>query len=419
MTFRSVTVGLLVFALSIAGAGAQNDSGKLPLPIRNPKQQLELCTTDEKTDAAELATLATYSSPALESALLSSKSFWRFITDPSTPYMDRMAAASRGGSILSPEELPMLWQAMAEVGFVPSGVSPTPCSANASIFLPGSSGKLDSRVILGSNVELPAKSFTYPITAEERNHAPWLWQMERALAVLFTKTNMYYGDVRYPERVKAAWAWQIPAPLHQAGDADPAFDRVRWSKLYIRSRALTEGASQDILLFQTILKLALSDERYYAPLNALWSQGPDHHLEGLAQTAQIIILQKTHSMNDAELAAYEAASSARSKDDPANEPHAKLVKSATAILAIGKWAMDKSLNPWDRYFAFVQPICRIVDDPPFPPDELRNPSAPQLAEKMTNFEAWFAKRKPALEQQAETERPLFQSLAKELQSEIN
>ena len=98
--------GLLVLVFGVTAAGAQNASGDLAASaVKKSEQQFKLCATNEKTESAERTMLETYSSPALKKATLSSKSFWDFITDPSTPYMDRLAAANRGGSMLSPEEL--------------------------------------------------------------------------------------------------------------------------------------------------------------------------------------------------------------------------------------------------------------------------------------------------------------------------
>ena len=151
----------------------------------------QLCGTNERTDAAEAVLLRTYTSPALENALRSDKAFWKFLTDPSTPYLDRITAAKRGDSILSPEDLPLLSNAMVEIETVPKGVDPPPCSDMAAI------GQLPreqtTRMVLGHEIQLPTKNIALPITAEERDHSPWLWQMERALAIIFTKTNLYYG----------------------------------------------------------------------------------------------------------------------------------------------------------------------------------------------------------------------------------
>jgi hypothetical protein len=440
------TVGLLVVTFSIRKAGAQETTELASSPVKRVEQWGYLCATNEKTEAAERATLEKYSSPALDKALLSGKSFWVYITDPATPYLDRMAAANRGGSVLSPEELPLLWQAMAEVGAVPSGVAPSPCSAIMHVALPLTIDALEPgsnrprprtiQVVLGRETQLPTKSIDFPVTVEERDHSPWLWQMERALSMLFTKTNSYYGDPsRYPARVKAAWDWPIPVLTYRPGDVvrnfagdfvhnlDPVEWRLEWSRISIRSQALTEGAPHDPLLLETILKLALNNDNYNVAYSAgvdyLYAWGQDsYHFEELAHVAQIAILQKTQWENVAAQTAFVTASLARDTGYSANTPHIKPLKTATAVLAIGRWAVDKKLNSWNRYYSFVVPICRIVDDAPFPPDQLRDPKDPQLDEKLRIFEAWFEKKKPALEQQAEAELPHLRSLAKELSTDI-
>jgi hypothetical protein len=420
--------GILVPLLFLACASCSlaqartDDSGR---------KWVQLCDLEEKNDAAERGALSTYSSPGLEAALLSSKSFWSFITDPSTPYMDRMAAASNGGSMLPPEELHVLWQAMVEVNSVPSGVNPSFCSAIAVIpRIPTASALRDALwpdpkqsarqrtvMVLGHPTLLPENRLSFPVTAEERDHSPWLWQMQRALRILFDRTNAYYGDIRYPARVRAAWAWPIsPSAYQNRNDSDA--NQIEWNLVNIRSRALTEGAPHDILLFETILKLALNNERdyvaYTTPVGDLVSWGPDHHLEELAQAAQIIILQKTRWENVAAQTASTASQAAQYKGD--TMPHAKLVKTATAVLAIGRWAMDRNLNPWNRYYSFVQPICKIVEDSPCSSELLRDPNDPRLAQELSAFESWFAKKQPTLELQAEKERPHFRSLANELEA---
>ena len=176
-------------------------------------------------------------------------------------------------------------------------------------------------------------------------------------------------------------------------------------------------------MLETILKLALNNDNYYVAYSAgvdyLYAWGRDsYHFEELAHVAQIAILQKTQWENVAGQTAFVTASLARDNGYSASAPHVKPLKTATAVLAIGRWAVDKRLSSWTRYYSFVGPICRIVDDAPFPPDQLRDPKDPQLDEKLKIFEAWFEKKKPALEQQAEAELPLLRSLAKELSTDI-
>lgn len=422
-TTLAATMGLLVVAFNVAGASAQEIARESASSrVKEAQARFQLCTASDKTDIAERLALQTYTSPALEKALLSSKTFWDFITDPSTPYMDRMAAANRGGPILSPADLPILWQAMAEIDWVPSGVNPMPCSCAMALEVPR---KQSVRMVLGHQVQLPAKNVDYPVTAEERDHSPWIWQMERALSLLFDKSNRYYGDLeRYPARVKAAWDLPISVPTYRPGEVLRNPDPAEWTKINIRSRALTEIAPQSLLQLQTILRLALNNDNNEvadgAFLNDLRAWGQDsYQVEELAHVAQIAILRKTKWENVAgETAFVTAARFARSKRDPVNTSNIVPLDAATAILSIGRWATDKSLSPWNRYYSFVSPICRIVDDPPFPPDQIRDPKDPRLDESLRTFEAWFEKKKPALEKQSATERPHLESLAKELGTDI-
>ena len=89
-----------------------------------------------------------------------------------------------------------------------------------------------------------------------------------------------------------------------------------------------------------------------------------------------------------------------------------------AILAIGRWAMDRDLPLWDRFASFAEPICRIANDPPFQPGQIRDPNDAEVAKRLLAFEHWFASQRSSLEQQAASEKPHLQSLAEELSQKI-
>jgi hypothetical protein len=420
MSLGSVAA-LAMLAMALCNPPAQSQEPieqSLHLPKTSAQKSWEQCSIEMKTDSAERSAIETYSSPALEKALLSSKSFWDFITDPSTPYIARLAAADRGGSVLSPEELPVLWQAMAETSSIPSGVEGvSPCSAAG--WIPNNSPQPETHeVVLGREVRLPARSVKYPITAEERDRSPWLWQMDKALSTLFDKTNLYYGDPsRYPSRVKAAWAWPVPDHPNDGRD-----ELNKWNNIYLRSRALTQFAPHDTLLIQTILKLALDNDDYYvaysAPVRDLYTWGNDaYHFEELAHAAQIAVLQKTRWENVASETAFAMESLATQKSDP-SFPNLKPLKTVTGILAMARWATDRRLNPSNRYDVFVRSICKIVDDAACPSPDPRELTDAQLNDSLKMFETWFDRKKPDLKKQAEAERPYLASLAKELNIDI-
>jgi hypothetical protein len=218
--------------------------------------------------------------------------------------------------------------------------------------------------------------------------------------------------------VKAAWDWSIPMPAQPSADDT----RTEWMHLYIRRQALTDWAPHDQLLLATIVKLALNNDNHLAaesaPVQDLYAWGRDsYHYEELAHAAQIAILQKTKWDDVAALAAFDTTQLARDRPNSSTLQLAPL-QTSTAILAIGRWAMDKSVSPWNRYYSFVGPICKMMNDPPFPPDLIREPNDPKLDETLRIFEAWFEKEKPALKRAADAELPHLQLLATELQTNI-
>jgi hypothetical protein len=414
----SVAAAMLAAALGLNAQQGQNWSPPAFHPRELTQQLQELCAQEEKTDAAEVAALNTYSSPVLEKALGSGPEFWRFLIDPVTPYMDRMAAAQRGGGMIGPTDLPTLWKAVADFEAHRSGVAGPPCVylrsdnrrpedwVHRNQWLMSQAAADRSYTILGQKVDLPDKMTDFPITPAEREKAPWPWQMARALAALETKVEIYYGDpIRYPLLVDAAWGWQ------------PG----NWQGASVRSRALLGREPRNALRLKTIVRLALDDpdpnvnSGVPTDLN-VW--GTDsYQFEELTHVAQIVILQKTQKEPVAASTAYSIGSLARLRDNSCC-PQLKPLRTATAILAMGKWAMDRNLSAWDRYASFVDPIYKAVATPPFQPGTIRDPRSPELAKSLMAFEEWFKSQRSSLEQQAAEERPHLQSLASELSQQI-
>jgi hypothetical protein len=378
-----------------------------------------LCAQTEKTDALEQVALKTYTSDALKKALHSEPEMWRFITDPSTAYLDRMAAANRGAALIGPEDLPLLWKTATEFELLRLPVTASPCeywrSANR---LPEmwltrkkrtiyESAMPESQSVLGRKIDLRQDIVDYPVSPDERNRSSWLWQTQRAVTLLNGEVNRYYGDpARYPLLVEAAWQWQ-PATYYEANT---------------RFHALLDWAPYNVLRLQTILKLALPpldtfNLAYAVPTHLYLTIAANYHFEELEHVAQIVILQKTQDQRVAAETAFVTAQLANLKEN-IYAPQLKPLHTATAILAIGRWAMDRDLPLWDRFASFAEPICKIVDDPPFQPGQIRDPHDPEVAKRLLAFEHWFALRRSSLELQAASEKPHLQSLAEELSQKI-
>ena len=413
---RNVSVAAAILATTVGLKAEESPQGAAP--GTETKELQELCTEANKTDAAEEATLKTYTSVSLRKALRPGPEMWRFLTDPSTSYLDRMAAANQGGEVIGTTELPQLWKALADFEAFPTGVTPSPCeflfsaNLNPQLFAKRKEApevkakKNESRLIMGQKVELPEKNVAYPVTSEERSHAPWPWQMKRALAILNEKVSGYYADPdRYPLLVEAAWRWQ------------PA----NWIEASTRARALLEPGPRNALWLQMIVKLALEDPDPTVASSvsrhlSVWGKD-SYHFEELVHTAQIVILQKTQREPVAALTSYWTARLAR-KEYNSYSSQLRPLRTATAILAMGRWAMDRNLDPWNRYYSYADPICKTVDNPPFQPGLINDSKNPGLATSLMAFEEWFTKQRSSLQQEAAAERSHLQSLASELSLRI-
>lgn len=89
---------------------------------------VKTCPAAGEADRQERALTSQRRSLALDTALQSESAFWKFFIDPSTSYLDRMAAAYQGGRLIPAEQLIRLWKASAEFEVLPTGVNPSPAS---------------------------------------------------------------------------------------------------------------------------------------------------------------------------------------------------------------------------------------------------------------------------------------------------
>ena len=83
-----------------------------------------------------------------------------------------------------------------------------------------------------------------------------------------------------------------------------------------------------------------------------------------------------------------------------------------------RWATNRNLDSWNRYYSYAEPICQIVEHPPFRPGQIRDPKDPAIESSLAAFEAWFKKQRNSLEREALLERPHLESLAAELNQKL-
>jgi hypothetical protein len=258
--------------------------------------------------------------------------------------------------------------------------------------------KSEPHSVLGEKIKLPDQMVQYPVIPEERERAPWVWQMQRALPVLGQQIAAFYEDhpERYPALVEVALQGQPP----------------NWKKASTSSQIFLTRGPRTVLWLQMAVRIALEDDDPNVASIAVPNLTARSEL---ADTARIAILENTQREHVAQASAYSIAACARQDTGTHSTSPSR---SATAILAIGRWAMDSNLDPLVRFHDFVTPLLETVGNPPFPPSHFF-PKSDELPVLLATFGEWFEKNRASLEKQAAVERPQLESLASELRININ
>ena len=349
------------------------------------------------------------------------------MTAPETPYRERLVAATHGHTI-APAQLPALWTAVAAFEHLPTGVYPSPCAYNGSSSQPGfnpsnwpdrakwafgaKAWRVEQREVLGRRVDLPTTAIDYPLTTADRERAPWLWQMNHVLPILMESVQARYASPsQYRALKEVAFAWK-PTDYYEAS--------VRNRALRVDSRIGPRNADW----VDAVVRLAL--ENPSAPYNDLDRYGisdlyvcceDTYDLEQIVHVAHIVILQNTKRPDVAVDAALGLTKLATMKASSYNR-ELKPLQTATAMMAISRWAVDPQVAPSSRYLWFAGAISQMVPDPPFVLDrEVFNTRrdvldrSPEVASALAAFEAWWAGRQSQFEQQAAKERFLWNVVA--------
>src|SRR5262245_5249660 len=416
---RRVRTGLIVrlWITAIASSGsAQTD---VDAAIRAATQEAtRLCSQAHETDEFEKSYWQKPQSIRVQVALLSEWGMWQMLVEPSTPYLDRLAIAYQGSNLVSPANLPRLWLAVTESERLRGGgVDPSPCEflccGGWSIGNWPNRKKIGAQILAGTlksnsstflerKIDLQQQSVEYPLTVEARQRAPWVWQMKKALRLLMDGVNRYYWQPEhYPTLVAAAWQWQ------------PS----NWYEASTRANSLMFGPD-DVLRLQTLLRLALTETDLNVAARA--SQrlsgsgcGDNFHFAELVHVAQIVALQQTDRETVAAQAAFQAEHLASSF------PCKKPIRTATAVLAVARWATDHRLDAWHRYYSYASAVSQMVEQLPFQSNRNLDPQSPEVAKRLTAFERWFVEHQESLERQAASERSRLNSLARELGRTLN
>ena len=325
-----------------------------------------------------------------------------------------MAAAIQGANLLSAEDLPTLWKAEAELEQVPTGVNPSPCAfqwpnawyarspeawmARKTTPIPGVVAyRPETRTILGVRVDLPLKAIDYPLSLEERSQAPWLWQVQRAVAILEQHAHKIFAQAdRYPEMAEVALSWRT----------EDFYERK------VRLSSIVNGA-RNAGWIEAMMRLALLDGDGAADVYVYAVHG--RHLQDLVHAAQVVILQQTKDKKIAAGVADRVAEMSRELDSLPREAQPR--PTAISILEIARWAADQGLEMSTRY-SFAAQVCKAVGDPTCQSALRSDGPSSDKAPSLAKFEVWFARARIVLDERAAAEKPKLVQLAAELHQRL-
>ena len=150
-----------------------------------------------------------YSFKSVDEVLKDPEVFWKFITAPETPYIERRTAATRAMTVLSFNEVPAKWlprilqaqDELEEPARIYFGLLPPPCW-QLPMIMNGRKNPAEERIILGHSWKLPEEKTPY---IERRTAAT------RAMTVLpFSKVPVKW----IPRLLKAQDELEVPARIY-------------------------------------------------------------------------------------------------------------------------------------------------------------------------------------------------------------
>lgn len=147
---------------------------------------------------------------AVNAALRSPTTLWKFITAPDTGYFERVTAAYRAGKLVPASWIPKILSAQKELAKEEAvhhfGVQLYPYDARGHYWEKTPRDRLGgaiNRNILGHSFTVPEKWTEYPLTDEAIKRVPWPFQVETALSYLF-KAVLRDGDSKQNDVVALA-----------------------------------------------------------------------------------------------------------------------------------------------------------------------------------------------------------------------
>ena len=350
-----------------------------------------------KTPEATSEGLLELRSPRITRALQSPESLYVFVTRPESFYRERRAAALQGKGLIPMSWMPRLWAAMRELQRGRTvqdwGLKPHPISSMSYDFRAWLPAPPPVQTVLGHRWTAPRTPMDYPLTPDERENAPWPWQVEAALFDLYG--GLVASTIAPLEREKsdAYLAAVAELPCTTDEEAQSLVTAAQYSSH--RKTPAVMGALRNIALNPSFTLAPIHASTTFADATRLWDDSLSWAI-GVAGTRDIL-RDSPHSR-----ARDNAAYGLRSLRERFRwEGTARMPVPAAAILEAARLALDTTAGDnWHRLYVFAFSVVEAVDDPPFPAERNMDTQSPMVKQLLAEFGKWFESAKVGLTEMA-------------------
>ena len=369
---------LAVAASLFSGQGQEERQQRMRLALASPEPRVE-----------ELMALRT---ARIDQALRSPERLWQFVTLPEPFYVERRAAAVQGRGSIPVEWVPRLWRAIGELRSEQQrhrwGLKSHPLSA--AMNLPSSIEPERQRRIFGHGWSVPDRPIEYPLTREEREQAPWPWQVQVALGDLYSGLipNTYAPLER--DKAEAYLAAVLTMPCTTDEEAQ-WFVEATQSSSHFKTPAIM-AALRNIGVNPALPGAAAQVSGMYADATRLWD---DPRAYWIGYAGILNILRKTPHAVAREGAAYQAVHLREAFRDGAE---LRRPIPAAVILDMSRRGLTPDTgSEWKRLYTYVFSVVAALDEPPFQADRGMSPESPMVSQRLGEFRQWYEAQRSALE----------------------
>lgn len=323
----------------------------------------------------------------------------QFLTAPDTRYRERIAAASQGKQVFPITWLVRLVTTLDDLREEQMlhrwGLKPSPMSAGFAVPRRPLLPEERTRHILRHDWVVPDKPTGFePVSNNltQMSDAPWPLQVQTALDCLYNEivpqmhVNNPPVDVAYAEQWYTE-AFKLPCNTDRQATL---FVQVTTTPMHYKSLRVLARWRQIALN----PRFPVAASRVASNLGEAMRLWGDERAQDIGQAILCDILH-TNTNSAVLLEAAWTSQQLLERFTPVGDQ--KLDPPMQVVVALGDLAVDPaSGSEWDRLYSFVNPIYRLIQNPPTHEDiDHMAPNSPEVPKLLDAFAAWFREHRAA------------------------